>query len=144
MTGCRRSRRALRTEPSGAKLASFDLILLSIAYEGDAPHVPALLAAGGLPPRSHERSASHPLVIAGGAAVMINPEPFALFIDLLMVGEAEVLLDPLLERWTALRGAGRAEMLASLARLPGAVAPLLRLPPALVGRWRRRSGMARA
>jgi radical SAM superfamily enzyme YgiQ (UPF0313 family) len=117
---------ALRTEPSGSKLASVDLVLLSIAYEGDAPHVPALLAAGGLPPRSSERSASHPLVVAGGAAVMINPEPLALFVDLFMVGEAEALLDPLLDRWAALRDAGRAEMLASLAKLPGAVVPLLR------------------
>lgn len=117
----------LRTEPSGSKLASVDLILLSIAFEGDAPHVPALLAAGGLPPRSSERSASHPLVIAGGAAVMINPEPLALFTDLLMVGEAEALLEPLLERWTQLRGAARAEMLAALASIPGALAPLLRL-----------------
>lgn len=116
----------LRTEPSRLKLSAVDLILLSLSFEGDAPHLPGMLAAGGLPPLAADRGSGHPLVVAGGAAVMINPEPWAAFCDLFLVGEAEALLEGFFERWTELRGAGRGEQLLGLSRLPGALAPLLR------------------
>lgn len=116
----------LRTEPSGVPLSAFDLVLFSLSFEGDAPHLPALLEAGGLPALAEAREAGHPWVIAGGAAVMINPEPIAAFFDALLLGEAETLLPVLLETLCASRGAGRAAELAALAAIPGAVVPLLR------------------
>ncbi|MBM3317367.1 MAG: radical SAM protein [Candidatus Eisenbacteria bacterium] len=116
----------IRTTPSGLKLPSLDLLLWSLSFEGDAPHLPALMAAGGLPALAEERDEGHPLVVAGGAAVMINPEPLAAFCDLFLVGEAEALLEAFLDRWQALRGERRAAAIAALAELPGAVAPLLR------------------
>jgi len=116
----------LRTEPSNARLSAMDLVLLSICFEGDAPHVPALLAGGGLPARAAERRAGHPLVIGGGAVVMMNPEPLSDFFDLFLVGEAEVLIESLLREWHGVRGASRDEQIAVLAALPGALAPGLR------------------
>ncbi|MCK4303744.1 MAG: hypothetical protein KAY24_05865, partial [Candidatus Eisenbacteria sp.] len=97
----------LRTVPSGRSLASMDLVLLSLSYEGDAVAVPALLEAGGLPAFAGERRAGHPLVVGGGALVMINPEPLAPFFDLFLVGEAEAILEPFLARWGAHLGEGR-------------------------------------
>ncbi|MBD3236728.1 MAG: radical SAM protein, partial [Candidatus Eisenbacteria bacterium] len=99
------------SEPSGARLSSMDLVLLSVCFEGDAPHLPLLLLRGGLPPRAGERRAGHPLVIAGGAVVMMNPEPLSDFCDLFLVGEAEALLEPLLRAWHGVRGASRAEQI---------------------------------
>lgn len=124
--GVPRPGQPVRTEPSGAPLSAFDLVLFSLSFEGDAPHIPALLEAGGLPAQADEREAGHPWVIAGGAAVMINPEPFAAFFDALLVGEAEALLPDLIEAARGRRSAGRASQLATLAEIPGAVVPLLR------------------
>lgn len=125
-TGLPRPGERLRTLPFGAPLAAFDLILFSLSFEGDAPHIPALLEAGGVPALAEAREAGHPWVVAGGAAVMINPEPIAAFFDALLIGEAEALVPALLEAARAARGAGRAAGLAALASIPGAVVPLLR------------------
>jgi radical SAM superfamily enzyme YgiQ (UPF0313 family) len=103
-----------------------DLVLLSLSFEGDAPHVPALLEAGGLPPLADRREAGHPWVIGGGAAVMINPEPLAPLFEALLVGEAEGLLPELLEALGRGRGLARGAQLRLLEALPGAVVPLLR------------------
>jgi radical SAM superfamily enzyme YgiQ (UPF0313 family) len=117
---------SVRTQPSQLALTDVDLVLLSLSFEGDFAHVPALLAAGGLPASADQRLRGHPLVVAGGAAVMINPEPLSAFVDLFLVGESEALLAPFLERWRGELGAERTERIASLAQLPGALAPLMR------------------
>ncbi len=124
--GERRAGWRLRTEPSALSLAAVDLVLFSLSFEGDFLHIPAMLAAGGLPPQSDARRRGHPLVVAGGAAVMINPEPIARFFDLFLVGEAEALLERFLDRWEPLRLAPREELLQALDGLPGSLAPALR------------------
>jgi radical SAM superfamily enzyme YgiQ (UPF0313 family) len=116
-------RGSVTTRPGGLSLAATDLVLFSISYEGDAPHIPAMLVAGGLPAMARERRAGHPLVIAGGAMTMINPEPVAPFFDLLFIGEAEAMLIHLLEQWGDLRRASRKEQLAALRDVPGVIAP---------------------
>ncbi len=106
------------------RLTDADLVLLSISYEGDAPAVPAMLEAGGLPAFAAQRRRGHPLVVGGGASVMINPEPLAAFFDLFLIGEAEQVLIPFLAAWAAGRRAPRGEALAALEdRLPWALAP---------------------
>jgi len=113
----------VRTRPSGAKLTATDLVLISISYEGDTPQVPAMLDAGGLPPRAADRREGHPLVVGGGALVMINPEPLAAFFDLFLIGEAEAMLEAFLARLHALRGASRQELIGGLESLAFALAP---------------------
>ena len=110
----------------GRSVSSFDLVLLSLSFEGDAPHIPKLLGAGGLPPLAGDSRPGHPLVVAGGAMVMINPEPVAAFCDLLLVGEAEGHLEPLLDRWLEIRSEARDDQIRELGGLPGTLAPRLR------------------
>ncbi|MCK4415027.1 MAG: radical SAM protein [Candidatus Eisenbacteria sp.] len=114
---------SLRTVPSRVRLSSVALVLISISYEGDAPHVPALLIAGGLPALARRRAAGHPLVVVGGAAVMINPESLAACCDLFLVGEAEALLPTFLDAWEDVRRAPRAVQFDRLEILPGALVP---------------------
>ena len=45
--------------------------------------------------RSHAR---HPLVVIGGAVTFVNPEPLALFADVIAAGEGEALIPPLVGR----------------------------------------------
>src|SRR5262249_35845741 len=67
----------------------FDLFALSISFETDYLNVPAMLEGAGLPLRSRERDERHPLVIAGGSGVFLNPEPIADLVDPFLVAEAE-------------------------------------------------------
>jgi radical SAM superfamily enzyme YgiQ (UPF0313 family) len=112
----------LTTLESGRPAAEADLIAFSISFESDYPHVLQLLEHAGIPLRSASRGEDHPLVIAGGVACFLNPEPVAAFIDLFLIGEAEAILPQFLERFRS--GAPRQELLLDLAReVPGAYAP---------------------
>jgi radical SAM superfamily enzyme YgiQ (UPF0313 family) len=119
--------RAPRTIESGRPLAAFDVVAFSLSFEDDYAKVLAILDAAGLPLRSAARDERHPLVVAGGIATQINPEPIAPFFDALLVGEGEVLVPPFLAfaREVAARGRSRAAVLRELASLPGAYVPAL-------------------
>lgn len=75
------------SEETGRPLAEFPIIAFSIPFENDEPAIPAALAAAGIPPLQADRRPDHPIVMAGGVAVSLNPEPLACFLDLIFVGE---------------------------------------------------------
>jgi radical SAM superfamily enzyme YgiQ (UPF0313 family) len=89
-----------RTLESGRPLSSFDVVAFSLSYENDLLNVPAILAAGGILPFREDRAASgrrHPLVVAGGFAASLNPEPAGVFADAVVVGDGERAVDFLLD-----------------------------------------------
>jgi len=71
----------------------FDMIAFSISFEPDYLNVVTQLKYFGMPLASAERNGNGPLVVAGGSAIFINPEPLADIIDLFFVGEAEQLTE---------------------------------------------------
>jgi radical SAM superfamily enzyme YgiQ (UPF0313 family) len=77
------------SEESHRTLRDFQVIAFSVPFENDYPAVPATLLAAGIPPFAKDRNAAHPLIIAGGVSVSINPEPLAPFLDLVFIGEIE-------------------------------------------------------
>ncbi len=103
--------------------SSFDLIAFSLSYELDYLAVPRILAEGRIPPAAADRDDRHPPVVAGGAAVTINPRALAGIVDLAVSGEGEGVLERLLKRLEELRGRSRREKLAALSELPGVVSP---------------------
>ncbi len=82
---------------SGARLADFDLIAFSISFENDYINVLKILELADVPVLAEERQKIYPLVIAGGVATFLNPEPLALFFDLFLLGEAEQNLNNLMD-----------------------------------------------
>ena len=112
---------------SGRPAGDADIIAISLSFENDALHIPALLEGAGLAPRSADRPADAPLVIAGGVAPMLNPEPVAPFMDAFLLGEAEAVLPRFLDNYRGLaRRSGRETVLAELARtVPGLYVPAL-------------------
>ena len=87
----------LRSFESGRSLSEFSLLFYSISFEHDYVNVARLLLAGGIPLFAETRadaliSPANPLVIGGGVATFMNPEPLALFTDLFLLGEAEGIL----------------------------------------------------
>lgn len=82
----------IRTVESSRLLSEFDIIAFSISFENDYPNLLQILKKTGLPLQSSERKFPHPLIIAGGVACFLNPEPISPFIDCFLIGEAEGIL----------------------------------------------------
>lgn len=101
----------LRSLESRTFVQDFDVVAFSVSFETDYWHVVRLLALSGLPLTSGERNERGPLIIAGGPAVFLNPEPLAEFIDLFLIGEAEEMLPEFLELLAAHPRANRASFL---------------------------------
>ncbi len=119
------------SEESGRPLNNFPLIAFSVPFENDYPAVPAALLATGIPPFQADRSPLHPLVIAGGVSVSMNPEPLAPFLDLAFIGEMDDekeesgLLSALAEAVSGTSGKvpERKELLRGLRDIPGVYVP---------------------
>jgi radical SAM superfamily enzyme YgiQ (UPF0313 family) len=117
----------LRSRESRRPATEFDILAFSIAFENDYPFVLKLLNAIGLPLQARNRDARAPLVMAGGVAVMLNPEPLAPFFDLFLIGEAEVLLPAFLDCYQ--RAEDRRMFLDRIAlEMAGAYVPALYAP----------------
>ncbi len=79
----------ITTIESGRPISDFDIIAFSISFENDYLNLLTILSKAGLPLHSSNREDHHPLVMAGGVACFLNPEPIASFIDCFLIGEAE-------------------------------------------------------
>ncbi len=70
-------------------LKHFDIIAFSVSFENDYVNIYKILTEGGIPPYSSLRNNDYPLIMAGGSACFLNPEPIAPFMDCIVIGEAE-------------------------------------------------------
>jgi radical SAM superfamily enzyme YgiQ (UPF0313 family) len=82
-------------------LADFDLIGFSITYEGDYINTVRLLRMAGIPVRAADRGPGDPVIMMGGVCAFSNPEPVALFMDAIVVGEGEEVVGEIVQAWTA-------------------------------------------
>jgi radical SAM superfamily enzyme YgiQ (UPF0313 family) len=115
---------------SGARLVSiesqtpirdFDVFAFSVSFEWDYTNVLTLLRLADIPTRACDRTSDHPLIVIGGAVTFVNPEPLALFADLIAAGEGEALIPSLIE---ALETAtSRQELLRSVINARGFYVP---------------------
>lgn len=100
-----RTGRPLASFESGSDLRRFDMIAFSILFENDYLHVLKMLRMAGIPLRAADRGPADPVIVFGGSAVFLNPEPLAPFADFMAVGEGEALIGPMMD---ALLGAASA------------------------------------
>jgi len=124
----RRSGTPLLSLESRRPLADFDVIAFSTSFEPDYLHIPLLLELARIPVFSSERTDADPLVIAGGAAFFINPEPVADLLDVVCIGEGEDLVPALVLCLMSPQGGGRGGLLSALAALSGFYVPSLYQP----------------
>lgn len=109
---------------SGRPVADFDVLAFSVSFENDYPLLLDLLDRARVPLLAAEREPAHPLVVIGGIAAMLNPEPLAPFADLMLIGEAEAILPHFMDCYR--RGADRHRFLArAVHEIPGAYVPAL-------------------
>ena len=117
-----KKQKPLRTFESGKRLTDVDIIAFSLSFENDYPHILSILDQIGLPLRAEHRKDQDPLLLAGGVASFINPEPIAAFFDCFLIGEAEVMLPRFLDVFQ--QGNNKHATLISIARnVPGAYVP---------------------
>jgi radical SAM family uncharacterized protein len=79
-------------------VADFDILGFSLPYEQLYTNVLTMLDLAGLPLRAAQRTAEHPLVIAGGSGCY-NPEPMSAFFDAMVVGEGEEVIFEIVEAY---------------------------------------------
>ncbi len=82
----------IKTLETGRNLNRFDIIAFSISFENDYPNVLNILDSAGIPLQAADRDSRFPLVMAGGVACFLNPEPLSLFMDCFLIGEAEPII----------------------------------------------------
>jgi radical SAM superfamily enzyme YgiQ (UPF0313 family) len=86
-----RSRSALLSLETQTPVRDFDVVAFSISFETDYLNMARMLQLSGIPVWSSKRNDYHPLIVMGGAASFLNPEPIADFTDVIAVGEGEIL-----------------------------------------------------
>ena len=112
----------LLTIESQTPVKEFDVFALSVSFEWDYPNVLTLLRLAGMPIYAAERQAGRdPLVVLGGAVTFVNPEPLALFADVIAAGEGEELVPTLVQRIR--EATGRESLLKALGQDRGFYVP---------------------
>ncbi|MEJ2757806.1 MAG: radical SAM protein, partial [Anaerolineales bacterium] len=107
-------------------IREFDILGISIPYETLYTNTLNILDLSGIPIFSQERTEEHPLVIAGGHAMM-NPEPMHAFLDAIVIGEGEDVIVDIVDAYQAWKQSGepRQRLLESLAKIWGVYVPVL-------------------
>lgn len=123
----------LTTLESSRPLSDFDIVAFSLSYENDLLNLPGLLVAGGVPPFRGDRAAGkpsrlkkRPLVLAGGFAASLSPEPAGVVADAVVVGDGERAIESILDLGSP-RPADDG-YLKELAAIPGLFVPAGYLP----------------
>ena len=111
----------LLTLESQTPVRDFDVFAFSVSFEWDYTNVVSMLRLAGLAPRAEHRDRRDPLIAIGGAVTFVNPEPLALFADVIAAGEGEVLVPELVG--AVREEASRADVLTRLATRRGFYIP---------------------
>ncbi|MBM4347332.1 MAG: TIGR03960 family B12-binding radical SAM protein [Deltaproteobacteria bacterium] len=117
-----RTKTPLISLESQKPLSDFDLLAFSVSFENDFLNILTLLDLARIPLERHLRRGKGPLIIAGGVAVFLNPEPLNEFFDLFVLGEAEELIGQFLEVYRE-SGRKREDLLRGLAGIEGVYVP---------------------
>ena len=102
-----------------------ELLGFSVSWELDYVNIFNLLETLDIPLESIDRQNEHPLVFGGGTVLTANPEPFADFFDVILLGDGENLLDRFIDAYQQVRNADRQTKLKHLAQVPGIYIPSL-------------------
>jgi radical SAM superfamily enzyme YgiQ (UPF0313 family) len=120
-----RTRTPILALESQRPLRDFGAVAFSISFEPDYQKVLDILAQSRVPLPAAARGPEDPLIVAGGVATFLNPEPLALCVDAFYLGEGEVGAAPFfqfLAEGAAARD--RDHLLLDLAQtIPGAYVP---------------------
>jgi radical SAM family uncharacterized protein len=104
-------------------LSEFNVLGFSLQSELSYTNVLYTLDLGGIPLRSAERDAKHPLIIAGGPCC-VNPLPMSRFIDCFCIGDGEEVIADVVAAYRNWNRANRDDLLQTLAGIGGVYVPV--------------------
>lgn len=107
---------------SKKSLKDFDILGFSIHHELCYTNILHMLMLANLPFYAKERNADMPLIIAGGPCT-INPEPYAEFFDIVIIGEGEESLNSLCSLYIENKNETREEFLKKATNIEGVYVP---------------------
>lgn len=103
-----------------------ELLGFTLSWELDYINILRLLKQLGIAVQSKDRQAGSPLVFGGGPALSANPEPFADFFDVILLGDAEAVVPAFIETWKSVRDLNnRHKQLVELSKVDGIYVPSL-------------------
>ncbi|ADC46676.1 Fe-S oxidoreductase [Methanobrevibacter ruminantium M1] len=88
-----------RSLETNSPLGDFNIVSFSLQYEQDYFNILEILRDANIPLRRADRTLEDPLIIAGGPCATANPLPLSDFIDIFVVGEAEAVLNDLIDNY---------------------------------------------
>jgi len=110
-----KSRTPLLSLETQTPIRDFDVVAFSISFETDYLNMAKMLQLSQIPVWAKDRNHFHPLIVMGGAASFLNPEPIADFTDIIAVGEGEILVYQLVD--AILENETKDEILLNLAKI---------------------------
>ncbi len=121
----RREKLPLFALETGDELKKFDFVGFTLQYEMSYTNILQMLDLANIPIYSKDRTEEDPIIIAGGSCAY-NPEPLAPFIDFFYIGEGEVLLGEIMDKYKEHKknGGKKVDFLKSLLSLDGIYVPL--------------------
>ncbi|MDB9476310.1 B12-binding domain-containing radical SAM protein [Dolichospermum circinale] len=102
-----------------------ELLGFSMSWELDYVNIFHLLESLEIPIRANYRDQNHPLIFGGGPVLTANPEPYADFFDIILLGDGENLLGDFIDTFKKVRNADRETQLKTLSQVPGIYVPSL-------------------
>ncbi|MEH1860779.1 MAG: radical SAM protein [Nostoc sp.] len=102
-----------------------EILGFSMSWEPDYVNILNLLESLEIPIRAAYRGDHHPIVFGGGPVLTANPEPFADFFDVILLGDGENLLGNFIDVYKEVRNASRQTKLQALAQVPEIYVPSL-------------------
>lgn len=105
----------------------FDMMGITLQYEMCYTNILQVLDLSKIPLLTKDRSDEDPIIIGGGPCVY-NPEPIAIFFDILYIGEGETSYDELFDLYISEKKSGhynRRDFLRKASKIPGIYVPSL-------------------
>jgi len=115
---------------SHTPLKDFDIVGFSVQYEMLYSNILYMLDLAKIPFYARERDDTYPIIISGGPSA-VNPEPYADFFDLIMIGEGEENLPQLLALYNKMKKDGsytKEAFLLEAQNIEGVYAPTYNTP----------------
>ena len=108
---------------SQRELKDFDVVAFALSFEMDGFHLLDILSRSGIEVLAANRGEADPLILMGGPCPTFNPEPWAHFIDGMIIGEGEEILPEVVSLWSSLEGMTKDEKLEKMLSVGGLYVP---------------------
>lgn len=115
---------SLSTLETSTPLSQCDIVGFTLQYELSYTNILNMLRLSDIPFYAADRTENHPLIIAGGPCAY-NPEPLALFLDAVLLGDGEEAVVEIVQavRESKKTGESRQELLQRLSLIEGVYIP---------------------